>query len=356
MPVCTGVVIAEENKDLLIDAWTKFNEEQRRKQETKMEKLVLDLWRKFVMGLRIREKVNDTYGDGVALPSHTQGMRSDQPITLDDDEDNENNGVTGAPLPFADEDNFGGGFLLDDDENQPIPEDLEMEHHNEIPKKADPKGKERATDEYGYPTPSSVSPLKPAVRRQRKSLLREPSESDDEISELSSVPDNDDMDGALDTFEDDSYDIETIQRRPNARKTARVIEVAIPSSTKRRSNKPAVPSPPSNDRMDEDDSSDPEVSSDDNNLDTEDDYQPTKTSARKATQKPPARGTTRSTNKKSGNQSTVAPSARSRRSQVKREDEDDDENGDEIVTPQRKRTPRRTLRRDSTIVTSPYFE
>lgn len=363
VPVCTGVVIAEENKGLLVDAWTKFNEEQRRKEETKMEKLVLDLWRKFVMGLRIREKVNDTYGDGVALPSHTQGMRRDQPITLDDDEDEENNGVTGALVPFADEDNFGGGFLLDDDENQPIPEDLEMEHHNEVSKKPDSKGKERAADIYGYPTPSSVSPLKPAVRRQRKSLLRELSESEDEISELSSVPDNDDMNGGFDTLEDESHDIETVQRQPNARKTTKVIEVAIPSSTKRRSNRLVVPSSPSNDQMDEDGPSDSEASSD-NNLDTEDDYQPTKTSARRATQKAPARGTTRSTTRRSGNKDSVTGTsiARSRRSTAEdeaedeAEDDDEDEEEDEVVTPQRRRTPRRTLRRDSTIVTSPYFE
>lgn len=342
VPICTGVVIAEENKKLLIDAWTKFNEEQRKKEETKMEKLVLDLWRKFVMGLRIRERVHDVYGNGVEPPALTQGMSRDQPITLDDD-DNE---MAGEVEPFADEDNFGGGFLLDDDENQPIPEDLEIAYHEESPKPAKSKGKERAADEYEYPTPSSVSPLKPAVRRQRKSLLREPSGSESEVSTLSSAPSVSDIDDAADLSEVDSNGVEDLQPQPIAGKPAKIIQVTIPS-TKRRGNRNATLSPPSNNEPDEEQTTDPELSSD-NDLESEDDYRPTKTSARKPTNKAPTRGRTRSAKKKPN---TGGPGTKA----VESQDADADEDEDEIITPQRKRTPRRGLRRDSTIVTSPYF-
>jgi hypothetical protein len=293
--------------------------------------------------LRIREKVHDAYGNGTELPALTQGMSRDQPITLDDDDDD----MTGGAPPFADEDNFGGGFLLDDDENPPIPEDLEMAHHEESPDTARSKGKERAADEYEYPTPSSVSPLKPAVRRQRKSLLREASESENEGSELSSAPSGYDMDDAADLSEDDLNGEEDLHRQPTARKPARIIEVSIPS-TKRRDNRNAALSPPSNDEPDEEQTTEPEPSSN-NDLDSEDDYQPAKASARKSTKKAPTRGRTRSAKKKPNAGAEVVGS------QDEDEDEDEDEDDDGIFTPQRKRTPRRGLRRDSTIVTSPYF-
>lgn len=346
VPVCTGVVIAEENKDLLMNAWTKFNEEQRRKEETKMEKLVLDLWRKFVMGLRIREKVNDTYGNGVELPSHTQGMRPDQPITLDDDnEDEENDKMARGPATFDNEDNFGGGFLLDDDENQPVPEDLEMEHYEDLTSKAGSKGKERATDEYGYPTPSSVSPLKPAVRRQRKPPLQEPRESDDELTDLSSMPDSDDMDNASDTFKNDTTETETTQHRSTARKPARLVEVAVASGVKRQGKAKVAPHPASITESEQDQPSDGASLSNANSA-TEDDYQPPKSSARKSTVKTTTRGRTRSTNQK--RDAKADRRAKARHSQT-HNDEDEDEEEEEIIT------PRRRLRKDSTIVTSPYF-
>ncbi|KAK5055974.1 hypothetical protein LTR84_012524 [Exophiala bonariae] len=347
VPVCTGVVIAEENKDLLMDAWTKFNEEQRRKEESKMEKLVLDLWRKFVMGLRIREKVNDIYGDGTALPSHTQGMRMDQPITLDDDDEPENNSVVGGGATFAHEDDFGGGFLLDDDENQPVPEDLEMEHHEDLPSKAYSKGKGRATNEDSYPTPSSVSPLKPAVRRQRKPLLQD-SESEDELTDLSSIPDSDDMNDESDSFKHDIADADTTPPRSLAKKPARLVEVAIPNGTKLRGRNKAAPTLPPKADSEQDQISDSDSISNDD-MDTEDDYQPTKKSSRKNKVKSPTRRRTRDTNEKQGLNGGRAPKVRASRGKDDYDHDEDEEEGDEIVT------PRRRLRRDSTIVTSPYF-
>jgi len=64
VPVLTGVVVAKGNEDMVIDAWEEEMERQRLKEEAKQEKLVLGLWRKFVTGLRIRERVRREYHGG----------------------------------------------------------------------------------------------------------------------------------------------------------------------------------------------------------------------------------------------------------------------------------------------------
>jgi xeroderma pigmentosum group C-complementing protein len=64
VPVLTGVVVAKENEDTVIDAWEEEMERQRLKEVVKQEKLVLGLWRKFVTGLRIRERVRREYHNG----------------------------------------------------------------------------------------------------------------------------------------------------------------------------------------------------------------------------------------------------------------------------------------------------
>ncbi|MCJ1227444.1 hypothetical protein MMC12_004099 [Toensbergia leucococca] len=62
VPVITGVVVATEHEDLIIDEWEKDEEERRRREDGKKEKASLATWRKFLMGLRIVERVREEYG------------------------------------------------------------------------------------------------------------------------------------------------------------------------------------------------------------------------------------------------------------------------------------------------------
>ena len=62
VPVITGVVVAKEHEDMVIDEWDKDEEERRIKEEGKREKAALGLWRKFLMGLRIVARVREEYG------------------------------------------------------------------------------------------------------------------------------------------------------------------------------------------------------------------------------------------------------------------------------------------------------
>jgi xeroderma pigmentosum group C-complementing protein len=68
VPILTGVVVAVENEDMVIDAWEVDEAEKAKKEADKREKLVLSLWKKFMSGLRIVERMKAEYGEEVELP------------------------------------------------------------------------------------------------------------------------------------------------------------------------------------------------------------------------------------------------------------------------------------------------
>ncbi|KAL1985310.1 hypothetical protein VTN96DRAFT_7988 [Rasamsonia emersonii] len=62
VPVIEGVVVAEENAELVKDAWRAEQQAKREKERLQQEKRILQTWRKFLMGLRIAERVRAEYG------------------------------------------------------------------------------------------------------------------------------------------------------------------------------------------------------------------------------------------------------------------------------------------------------
>ena len=122
VPVIHGVVIAKENENMVRDAWRIYNEEQRKKEETKMERLVLDLWGKFYRGLIIRARVHEEYGLNLDSAPINTGVSRDEAIDIDDEES-----LSGGFIPGHDEHEFGGGFLMDHEEDANPGSDLEME-------------------------------------------------------------------------------------------------------------------------------------------------------------------------------------------------------------------------------------
>lgn len=68
VPVITGVVVAEENEHLIIDAWEAEEAEKARKEAEKRQKFVLGLWKKFYSGLKIVQRMKDEYGEEAELP------------------------------------------------------------------------------------------------------------------------------------------------------------------------------------------------------------------------------------------------------------------------------------------------
>ncbi|KAL8829539.1 MAG: hypothetical protein Q9191_001966, partial [Dirinaria sp. TL-2023a] len=115
VPVITGVVVAAEHEDLVIDEWEKDEEERKRKEEGKREKLALNMWKKFLTGLRIMERVKDEYGgDADAhLREEMNPFTNQNKVRKGRKKEDANGLMNGEPSNSVD-DNLGGGFMPDD--------------------------------------------------------------------------------------------------------------------------------------------------------------------------------------------------------------------------------------------------
>lgn len=113
VPVLTGVVVAEENEDLVIDAWEADEAEKRIKEESKREKLVLSLWKKFALGLRIVERMKKEYGEELDhLSKDVNPFTKTKPIA-----GHSENGLHDSKALPEDHDGLEGGFVRDEDED-----------------------------------------------------------------------------------------------------------------------------------------------------------------------------------------------------------------------------------------------
>jgi xeroderma pigmentosum group C-complementing protein len=62
--VVEGIVVAAENEEVILDAWREEEEIRLEKESAKKQKEVLARWKKFLIGLRIRQRINQVYGMG----------------------------------------------------------------------------------------------------------------------------------------------------------------------------------------------------------------------------------------------------------------------------------------------------
>lgn len=65
VPIITGVVVAQEYLEAVMEQWEKDEMERLRKEDEKRTKAALAMWRKMLMGLRIVERVREEYGDSL---------------------------------------------------------------------------------------------------------------------------------------------------------------------------------------------------------------------------------------------------------------------------------------------------
>lgn len=99
VPVIQGVVIPEEHHDNVMAELEKDEAERRRKEDEKRRKAALGQWRKFIMGLRIVERIRQEYGEigeNVSVFAHSKGASS-----------KDHTNVTSA----AQDEDMAGGFL-----------------------------------------------------------------------------------------------------------------------------------------------------------------------------------------------------------------------------------------------------
>lgn len=156
VPVLTGVVVAEENEDAVIDAWEVEEGRKREREREKREKTALGGWRRFLNGLRVVERVRRQYGDGAdehfdeviqglsgkdkgkgkgkkdepaengKAKSRGKGRKNKQEPKEEDDELLDVNPDQERSTAFTGEEEGGGGF---------IPEGMEVE---EVPQRPAP--------------------------------------------------------------------------------------------------------------------------------------------------------------------------------------------------------------------------
>ena len=202
VPVITGVVVAAENEDRVIEEWEKDEEERKRKEDGKREKLALNTWRKFLMGLRIVERVRDQYGGDAdahlreemnPFTNQNKNKKGQKEVANDMPNGEISNGVDNDG---HDEEIPGGGFLLDDDQEilstsprpsdqtpnppEPNPTNTDLIIENSTPRNcfripesnpiADPLPKKRGRPRTRTKTPAKsqhISPSKEPPKRKQ---------------------------------------------------------------------------------------------------------------------------------------------------------------------------------------------
>ncbi|TID23416.1 DNA repair protein rhp42 [Venturia nashicola] len=107
VPVLTGVVVTEENRQMVIDAWKEEDRIKREKEEGKREQRALALWKKFLHGLKVVKRMKEIYGMGDDLPDDANPFMRKQ--------NHPHEGRAGASPVNGDED-LDGGFLLGDND------------------------------------------------------------------------------------------------------------------------------------------------------------------------------------------------------------------------------------------------
>lgn len=113
IPVITGVVIAEEHHDMVIEYWEQDEAERLRKEDEKRTKTALGAWRKMLMGMRVVQKVRDEYGgkegDVIELPGVFKSPKKTR--------DGSGSAKEAHQSPY----DKAGGFVVDDDSHDEEP-------------------------------------------------------------------------------------------------------------------------------------------------------------------------------------------------------------------------------------------
>ncbi|KAF5026891.1 hypothetical protein F66182_921 [Fusarium sp. NRRL 66182] len=144
VPVIQGVVIAQENHDMVMEELEKDEAERARKEDEKRRKKALAQWRRFLMGMRIAERIRQEYGeidDQISVFGHAKdaARTKKQPQIQDED-------MAGGFLPDGYEEeeeaeaeappHHTSSFFPAVDEDDDGDDGLVMEHDGADPKEA----------------------------------------------------------------------------------------------------------------------------------------------------------------------------------------------------------------------------
>ena len=141
VPVIEGVVVAMEHEDLVIDRWETDEKERKIKEEGKREKMALGTWRKWLMGLRIVQRVKEEYGgdDDSHLKEEMNPFTNQSKVRRRKHVESAPQGKQEAQVAVKDDKVMSGGFVIDGEDlggGGFLPEDYneeeEAQHHSEL--------------------------------------------------------------------------------------------------------------------------------------------------------------------------------------------------------------------------------
>ncbi|EAQ87551.1 hypothetical protein CHGG_04170 [Chaetomium globosum CBS 148.51] len=197
VPVIQGVVIAEEHHDQLMELLAKDEEEKKRKEDEKRRKVALGMWRRFVMGLRIVDRIRQDYGQvgedvdvfGRGNSGQVQRDREEMDATPGSGEDED---MAGGFLPEGYEEeeeraaNLTSGFFPVVDEEEDGEDDmgvLEVDHgeaaHKPVAGPAKPVPRTKPKPE----TAAKAKTYAPGRKSRRPNVLRREEEEGGEGDE-----------------------------------------------------------------------------------------------------------------------------------------------------------------------------
>ncbi|OBT62787.1 hypothetical protein VE03_07691 [Pseudogymnoascus sp. 23342-1-I1] len=129
IPIISGVVVAEENEEMVIEHWREYEAERLRKEDDKRTKAALGMWRKFLMGMRIVKRVREEYGElsGENLDVLNPWTNKN---TMDNVRANVEGDLSRQQMEQADED-MAGGFFPEGHEEEEVPQSFFPTRHED---------------------------------------------------------------------------------------------------------------------------------------------------------------------------------------------------------------------------------
>ncbi|KAH6723071.1 putative DNA repair protein rhp42 [Leptodontidium sp. MPI-SDFR-AT-0119] len=290
VPIISGVVVAEEHYDTMMEEWHKDEAERVRKEDEKARKLVLHTWRRMLMGLRIVERVNEEYGVADENLDILNPLASKKKKTAEDVDaeaqkrimDQNDEDMAGGFLPEGfdaeepedhhraffpvaheeGDDDQGGGFIVEGHDEPAGPRigqayatpqslefatkgrtaleleaeaDAEMKDAVSVPepapkKRGRPPGSANKREKAAAKTPAkgSAPPKKPAARKTGKQKVRVPDSEQGDDDDASSLSSLPPSDES-ELESEAEVEVEEIPKKAPAKKTAR--RATLPTKT-----------------------------------------------------------------------------------------------------------------------------
>ena len=256
VPIITGVVVATENLEAVLEEWGKAEAERVRKEDEKRTKVAIGMWRKMLMGMRIVERVREEYGDevghevdvfnpwtnkkkgkevdrDVATQSRIMEQRDEDmaggflPQGHDEEAPDAHHSTSFFPVVHEDDDEHGGGFVVeghDEERTKPIigqayptPQSLSSAKQGIGQMSEEDVDMDDAGSEIEAPVPkkraklsgtvkrsaSTKKPAKQSERQKKSPASKSTTKGKRRISKLDGGDDTDDSESSLSELESD---------------------------------------------------------------------------------------------------------------------------------------------------------